>query len=50
MGKRILELEDEEITRLYNEAYGNSNDSNNSVELAEELLNASAVNDEVDEW
>jgi metal-responsive CopG/Arc/MetJ family transcriptional regulator len=50
MGKRLLELEDEKITRLYNEAYGNSNDSNKSVELAEELLRASAVNDEVDEW
>ncbi len=50
MGKRLMELEDEEITRLYNEAYGNSKDSNKSVELAEELLNASAVNDKENKW
>lgn len=50
MGKRLLELEDEEITRLYNAAYGNSKDSNKDIELAEELLNASVVNDEVAEW
>ena len=50
MNKRLLELEDEEITRLYNEAYGNSEDSNKGIELAEELLKASAVNDEIDQW
>ncbi len=50
MDKRLLELEDEEVTRLYNEAYGNSEDSNKSVELAEEMLSASAVPDEEDKW
>ena len=50
MDKRLLELEDEEITRLYNEAYGNSKVGAKNIELAEEMLTASAVSYKEDEW
>ena len=50
MDKRILELEDEEITKLYNEAYGNSKDGAKNIELAEEMLSASAAQDMEDKW
>ena len=50
MEKRIMDLEDEEITRLYNEAYGDSKESTKERELAEELLAASAVHEEEDRW
>ena len=50
MDKRLLELEDEEITRLYDEAYGNSEVGLNNSELAEEMLAASATLDEEVEW
>ncbi len=50
MDKRLMELEDEEITRLYNKAYGNSEDRTQGSELAEEMLAAGAVHEEEDKW
>jgi metal-responsive CopG/Arc/MetJ family transcriptional regulator len=50
MDRRLMELEDEEITRLYNKAYGDSEDRTQVSELAEEMLTASAVHEEEDKW
>ncbi len=50
MDKRLMELEDEEITRLYNKAYGDSENRSRDSELAEEMLTASAVPEEEDKW
>jgi len=50
MNKRLMELEDEEITQLYNKAYGNPEDSAKSSDLAEEMLTAAAVHEEEDKW
>ncbi len=50
MNKRLMELEDEEITKLYNKAYGNSEDRAKSSDLAEEMLAAGAVHEEEDKW
>jgi metal-responsive CopG/Arc/MetJ family transcriptional regulator len=50
MDRRLMELEDEEITRLYNKAYGDSEDRTQVSELAEEMLAASAVHEEEDKW
>lgn len=50
MEKRIMDLEDKEITRLYNEAYGDSKERTKERELAEELFGASAVHEEEDKW
>ena len=50
MDKRLMELEDEEITRLYNKAYGGSQDRSKGSELAEEMFAASAVHEEEDKW
>jgi predicted DNA-binding protein len=50
MEKRIMELEDKEITRLYNNAYGERKGKTSVSELAEELFAASAVHEEEDEW
>jgi len=45
-----MALEDKEITRLYNQAYGDKKDKTREGELAEELFAASAVHEEEDEW
>ena len=50
MDKRLIELEDEEITRLYNKAYGDSKAGTGNSELAEEMFAASAVHEEEDKW
>ena len=50
MHKRLMELEDEEITRLYNEAYSSPEDRAKSSDLAEEMLAAGAVHEEGDKW
>ena len=50
MNKRLMELEDEEITKLYNLAYGNSEERAKGSNLAEEILAASAVHEEEDKW
>jgi metal-responsive CopG/Arc/MetJ family transcriptional regulator len=50
MDKRIIELEDEEITKLYNKAYGDAEEIAKNRELAEEMFTASAVHEEEDKW
>jgi len=50
MNQRLIELEDEEITRLYNKAYDNLEDRTRNSELAEEMFTASAVHEEEDTW
>ena len=50
MDKRLAELEDEEITRLYNKVYGGPEAGAGNSELAEEMLGASAVHEEEDKW
>ena len=50
MDKRLAELEDEEITRLYNKAYADSEDRIKDVELAEEMFTGSAIHEEEDKW
>jgi hypothetical protein len=50
MDKRLMALEDEEITRLYNKTYGNPEDRVKSIDLAEEMLAAGAVHEEEDKW
>jgi len=50
MSSKLMELEDEEITRLYNKAYGNKENKANNGELAEEMLNISAVHEMEDKW
>ena len=50
MDKRLADLEDEEITKLYNKAYGTSDDRIKDSELAEEMFAASAVHEEEDKW
>jgi metal-responsive CopG/Arc/MetJ family transcriptional regulator len=50
MDKRLADLEDEEITKLYNKAYGTSADRIKDSELAEEMFAASAVHEEEDKW
>ncbi|CAB1081618.1 hypothetical protein D1AOALGA4SA_9265 [Olavius algarvensis Delta 1 endosymbiont] len=50
MNKRLMELEDEEITKLYNKTYGNPEDGAKGIDLAEEMFKAGAVHDEEDKW
>ena len=50
MDKRLMALEDEEITRLYNKAYGDAEDRTKDSKLAEEMFTASAVHEEEDKW
>jgi hypothetical protein len=50
MDKKIIELEDEEITKLYNKAYGDPEEVGKDRKLAEEMFAASAVHEEVDKW
>ena len=50
MDKRLMELEDEEITKLYNKAYGSAEDRAKGSDLAEEMLTAGAVHEEEDQW
>jgi len=50
LGKSIAKLEDEEITRIYNQAYGENASLDDDVELAEELLSISSVQEEDEKW
>lgn len=43
LGKSIDRLEDEEITRIYNKAYGEDASLNEDIKLAEEMLSFSSV-------
>ncbi len=50
MDKRIIELEDKEITKLYNKAYSDAEERAKGWELAEEMFAANAVHEEEDKW
>ncbi len=50
MDKRLIELEDEEITMLYNKAYGEPETGTENSDLAEEMLAAGAVHEKEDKW
>ena len=50
MNKRIIELEDEEITKLYNKAYNDPKEVAKDRELAEEMFATSAVHEKEDKW
>ncbi|MGA1839566.1 MAG: hypothetical protein ACMUIU_02985 [bacterium] len=48
--KRLRKLEDEEITRIYNEAYSDPEIIDQDREIAEEMLDISAIHDEEEKW
>ena len=50
LDKRLVELEDEEITRLYNQTYGHTKNKMEDVELAEDMLVAGAIRDMEEKW
>jgi metal-responsive CopG/Arc/MetJ family transcriptional regulator len=50
MKKRLMALEDEEITKLYNIAYSDSQTRSKDSELAEEMFQISAVHEMEDKW
>jgi len=50
MDKRLTELEDKEITRIYDKACGDAEERAKDSELAEEMFAASAVHEEEDNW
>jgi len=50
MDKRLKELEDEEITRIYNETYSAPEIVAQDRELAEEMLNMSAIHEVEEKW
>ena len=50
MDQRIAQLEDKEITKLYDKTYGDPEEMAKDKELAEEMLAASAVHEEADKW
>jgi endonuclease YncB( thermonuclease family) len=50
LDKRLVELEDEEITRLYDRTYGDPQTRVKGIELAEEMLDAGAIRAMEDKW
>ena len=50
MSARLIELEDEEITKLYNQAYSDMEANANCKELAEEMLEISSVHEMENKW
>jgi len=50
MKKRLEELEDGKITQLFNDVYGDTEALTRDKELAEEMLEGSAIDDTEDTW
>ncbi len=50
LDKRLKMLEDEEITRLYNEVYDDAEIREHDQRLAEEMLKMSSNPDEEEKW
>ena len=50
MNARLIELEDEEITKLYNHAYSDMEASAKCKELAEEMLEISSIHEMENKW
>ena len=48
--KRLEELEDEEVTRLYNEAYADEQAGMENRAIAEEMLRLSVESDRDEQW
>ena len=50
LDNRLKMLEDEEITKLYNEVCADRDSSNYDNDLAEEMLGISSVQEEEEKW
>jgi metal-responsive CopG/Arc/MetJ family transcriptional regulator len=50
MNARLIELEDKEITKLYNHVYSDMESSAKCKELAEEMLEISGVDEMENKW
>jgi predicted DNA-binding protein len=50
MDERLRELEDEEVTRIYNETYSDPEIAAQDRQLAEEMLNISAIHEVEEKW
>jgi metal-responsive CopG/Arc/MetJ family transcriptional regulator len=50
MDARLIELEDKEITKLYNHAYSDMESSAKCKELAEEMFESSGVHEMENKW
>jgi metal-responsive CopG/Arc/MetJ family transcriptional regulator len=50
LDNRLKTLEDEEITKLYNEACADRDSSDYDNDLAEEMLGISSVQEEEEKW
>ncbi len=50
MDKMLVELEDEEITRLYNKAHSDSETGNKDSELTEKMFEVSTVHEMEGKW
>ena len=48
--KRITQLENEEITKLYNKVYGDPEEMTKDSELPDDIFAASTFHDEEDKW
>jgi HEPN domain-containing protein len=48
--KRLAVLEDDTITKMYNDAYDEKETAVEDRELAEEMLSISAINEEKEKW
>ena len=50
LAKRIQELEDEYITKLFDTTYGDRESTTENVELAEEMLSLAPSEDQDEQW
>jgi hypothetical protein len=50
MDKRLRDIEDDEITQIYDEAYGDPEIAAKDGILAEEMLDISAIHEEEEKW
>ena len=50
MDKRLGDLEDDEITQIYDEAYGDPEIAAKEGTLAEEMLDMSAIHGDEEKW
>jgi len=50
LDKRLVELEDVELTRLYDQTYGDPDNRIKDIDLAEEMLAVGAIRETEDKW
>ena len=48
--KRLAVLENDTITKMYNDAYDDKEIADEDRELAEEMLSISAIHEEIEKW